>query len=140
MRLIPNRLLFFIILCCHVFMLQTARAEQILAPVTASYQLGIQLPAVDRPALVTPVRTLRSKLIRRKQALLQAVSDKQLDTHDFIITAIVPGGLLYAGYRKARYEQAKDELARVSTEIDEYSDDIMAMQPGPSPVVLVQPY
>ena len=117
---------------------QSACAEQTPVPVTASYQLGIQLPDVDRNALVEQVRILRSQLIRRKQALLQAVSDKRLDTQDYIITVIMPGGLLYAGYRKARYEQAKDELARVSAEIDEYSDDILAMQPGSPPVVLVQ--
>ena len=138
MRLLPNRLLFFTVLCCHAFMPQTACAEQIPVPVTGSYQLGIQLPDVDRNALVEQVRILRSQLIRRKQALLQAVSDKKLDTQDYIITVIMPGGLLYAGYRKARYEQAKNELARVSAEIDEYSHDILAMQPGSLPVALVQ--
>lgn len=138
MRLLPNRLLFFTVLCCQAFMPQTAGAEQIPVPVTGSYQLGIQLPDVDRNTLVEQVRILRSQLIRRKQALLQAVSDKKLDTQDYIITVIMPGGLLYAGYRKARYEQAKNELARVSAEIDEYSDDILAMQPGSPPVVLVQ--
>ena len=138
MRLILNKLLFFSALCCHVFMLQTARAEQILVPVTASYQLGIQLPEVDRYALAEQVRALRSQLIQRKQELLQAVSDKQLDTQDYIITVIMPGGLLYAGYRKARYEQAKNELARVSAEIDEYSHDIEAMETAPSSVILVQ--
>ena len=138
MPLIPNRLLFFTVLCCHAFMPQTACAEQIPVPVMASYQLGIQIPDVDRNALVEQVRILRSQLIRRKQALLQAVSDKKLDTKDYIITVIMPGGLLYAGYRKARYEQAKNELARVSAEIDEYSHDILAMQPGSLPVALVQ--
>ena len=138
MGLIPNRLLCFITLLCNAFILQTARAEQILVPATDTHKLVIQLPDVDRSALVEQVTTLRSQLIQRKQKLLQAVSSKKLDTNDFIITVIVPGGLLYAGYRKARYEQAKNELARVSAEIDEYSDDIIAMQPGSSAVVLVR--
>ena len=73
-----------------------------------------------------------------EQALVQSVADKKLDGKDAVITAIMPGGLLYAGYKKVRYEQAKNELARVSTDIEEYSDDLLAMQPSPAQVIVAQ--
>ena len=79
---------------------------------------------------------LRSQLIQRKQALIQNVADKQLDGKDAVITAIMPGGLLYAGYKKVRYEQAKNELDRVSTDIEEYSGDLVAMQSRAAPVAV----
>jgi hypothetical protein len=52
----------------------------------------------------------------------------------------MPGGLLYAGYKKARYEQAKHELDRVSADIEEFSGDLLAMQSRSTPVmVALQP-
>ena len=79
-----------------------------------------------------------SRLIQRKQTLVQTVEDKKLDSGDAVITVIMPGGLLYAGYKKARYEQAKEELARVIAEIEEFSDDLLAMQSGSAPVIVAQ--
>ncbi|MGD2055551.1 MAG: hypothetical protein PVJ15_02000, partial [Gammaproteobacteria bacterium] len=57
---------------------------------------------------------------------------------DALITVIMPGGLLYAGYKQARYEQAKNELARVSADIEEYSSDILAMQTGIAPIAIAR--
>jgi hypothetical protein len=59
-----------------------------------------------------------------------------MDGGDALITAIMPGGLLYASYKKARYENAKSELERVSEDIDEYSDDILALQSAPLPLAM----
>jgi hypothetical protein len=120
------------------FVLQTARAEQAPVPMSDPPQFALQLPDVDRAALIEQVRTLRSQLIQRKQALVQIVADKKLDSKDAIITVIMPGGLLYAGYKKVRYEQAKNELARVSTDIEEYTGDLMALQSRSAPVAVAR--
>lgn len=118
------------------FMLQTAHAEQALLP--AMDQLTIQLPDVDRTALIEKIRTLRSQLIQRKQELVQSVADKKMDGGDAFITVIMPGGLLYAGYKKARYEQAQNELAGISADIEEFSGDLLAMQSGSAPVIVAR--
>jgi hypothetical protein len=104
--------------------------------VTAPAKLAIQLPQVDRDALVEMVAGLRTQLILRKQELLKLVADSQLDGGDALISAIMPGGLLYAGFKKARYENARTELDRVSEDIDEYSDDILVLQSGPLPLAM----
>jgi tetrahydromethanopterin S-methyltransferase subunit F len=116
--------------------LGSVQAEQ--APVTAPDRFAVQLPDVDQEALVEELVKLRSQLIQRQQKLEQLVADKKLDGGDAIITAIVPGGLLYAGYKKARYLQAKHELARVSTAIEEYSSDLLVMEIRAAPVTVAQ--
>jgi len=128
-----NRLYMSIAFFCTAFMLQTVRAEQAPPDLFVT-----QLPVIDRAALIEQVRTLRSQLVQRKQALVQSVADKKLDRSDAIITAIMPGGLLYAGYKKASYEQAKNDLARVSADIEEFSSDLLAMQSKSAPVVVAR--
>ena len=132
----PMRLMLSIALFCTAFLLQTAQAEQ--STITTPDQLAIELPDVDREALVDQLRTLRSRLIQRKQTLVQEVADKKMDSGDAVITVIMPGGLIYAGYKKARYEQAKNELDRVTLEIEEFSKDLLAMQSTSIPVVVAQ--
>ena len=121
-----NGLFISIAIFCTAFMLQTAHAEQ--APVTDSNHLIIHLPDVDHGLLIEQIKTLRSQQIQRKQALVQIVANEKLDGGDAIITIIMPGGLLYAGYKQARYEQAKNELARISADIEESTSDLLAMQ------------
>jgi len=127
-------------LFCSAFTLQTVHAEQASVSLIAENQFIIQLPDVDREELVDQVMTLRSELIQRKQVLLKSVADKKLDGADALITIIMPGGLLYAGYKKVRYEKAKNELDRVSNDIEEFSSDLLAVQSMAAPVmVALQP-
>ena len=121
-----NRLFMSLTIFCSAFMLQTAHAEQ--TPVTDSNQLVIHFPDVDHELLIEQIKTLRSQQIQSKQALVQIVADKKPDGSDALITVIMPGGLLYAGYKKASYELAKNELARISADIEESTSDILAMQ------------
>ena len=97
-------------------------------------QLKLRAPCsnINAPLPDQPTHT-----VQRKQVLVQSVADKKLNSNDAIITVIMPGGLLYAGYKKVRYEQAKNELARVSADIEEFSGDILAMQPRSASVAIV---
>jgi pyruvate/oxaloacetate carboxyltransferase len=134
-RLSASVAIFFLL-----FMQQTAFAEHAPVPAVGTGLLGFQLPDVDRGALVEKVEMLRGQLIERKQALARSLEDKKLDSGDALITAIIPGGLLYAGYKQLRYEQAKEELARINAEINEFSDDILAMQAMSAPATVAQLY
>ena len=135
---ISNRLFMSITIFCGAFMLNTAHADQAPVPVNIPDRFIIQLPDVDRETLVEQVEKLRGQLIQRKQVLEQIVADNKLDSSDVIITVLMPGGLLYAGYRKVRYEQAKDELANISADIEEFSSDLLAMQPMSMQVAIAQ--
>ena len=131
-----NKLLVSIVLLCVAFVLPTARAEQPQVTASSPGLLGVQLPGVDREELVDLVRSVRSQLILRKQELVQIVEDSSLKGSNAVLAAIMPGGLLYAGFQKARHENAKDELVRVSAAIEEYSSDILAMQPEHASVAI----
>ena len=133
-----NSLFVSIALFCSAFMLETAHAEQALLPVNASDQFITQLPDVDREVLVERLEKLRAQLIQRKQTLVHIVADKKLDGSDAIITVLMPGGLLYAGYKQVRYEQAMNELAHVNADIREYSGDLLAMQSRSGSLIVAQ--
>ena len=133
-----HRLLISIAILCSAFMLKTAHAEQALVPVNAPDRFIVQLPTVDREALIAQVEMLRSQLIQRKQVLVDIVAEKKLDSGDALITILMPGGLLYAGYKKVRYEQAVNELSHVSSDIEEFSNDLLAMQSTSVPVSVAQ--
>jgi hypothetical protein len=133
-----NKLLNSLAVFCTAFILQTAHAEQTPALLAARDQFAIQLPDVDREALAEQVGILRSQLIQRKQALIQIIADNKLDSSDAFIMTIMPGGLLYAGYKKATCEQARNELASVSADIEEFSGDLLAMQSGLASAVVAR--
>ena len=84
-----------------------------------------RLQVVDADTLAEQVQHLRSELIARKQQLVDEVDEKKLDSGDALLTVLMPGGLLYAGYRKAAYERARTDLAEVSDDISEYSRDLV---------------
>ncbi len=132
----PGKLFASIAIMSSLSLLSPAFAEESPVPVATSAKFTIQLPQVDRDALMEMISTLRTQLILRKQELLQLVADNQLDGGDAFITAIMPGGLFYASYKKARYENAKSELDRINEDIDEYSEDILALQLAPVPLAM----
>jgi hypothetical protein len=133
-----HRLSISIVILCSAFMLKTAHAEQALVPANDQDRFIVQLPNVDREALIAQVEMLRSQLIQRKQVLLDIVAEKKLDSGDALIMILMPGGLLYAGYKKVRYEQAVNELSHVSADIEEFSGDLLAMQSTSVPVAVAQ--
>ena len=135
-RLSFSLLIFFLLL----FLQRTVFAENAALPAVGADLSAFQLPDVDRKALVEKVELLRNQLIESKEALMQDLEEKKLDGGDALITAIIPGGLLYAGYKELRYEQAKDQLARVNVEIDEFAADLLAMQAMSAPAAVAQLY
>jgi hypothetical protein len=88
----------------------------------------IDLPAVNYRRLIGLIRTYQNSLTHREDAMTKYLDEHQLDATDALITAILPGGLLYALIRKGNLEQVKAELADISEEIDELAHDLLAMQ------------
>jgi hypothetical protein len=123
---------------CFVCMTPAVHAEHAAVPAPAHDHFIIHLPPVDRTALIERLESLRSQLVQRRQALVQVIEDRKPGIGDAVITAIIPGGLLYAGYRATRYQQVKNKLARISADIEEYTSDILAMQSGSAPVFIAR--
>lgn len=108
--------------------------QPVLVGMTDSRGFVTQLPAVDGGALVEQLHVLRSAEIARKQDLAGELAEKQFDAGDTLVALVMPGGLLYAGYKKAAYARAKSTLDEISETIAAYSEDLAMLQAQPQPV------
>jgi hypothetical protein len=84
----------------------------------------VEIPAIDPQLLAEQLNDLRAELLLRRAELITEVADLELDGTDAIITVLLPGGLIYAGYRTHEYEVARRDLAEVTAEIDELARDL----------------
>lgn len=94
----------------------------------------VQLPAIDSGTLLEQLRVLRSALIAHKQVLAGKLDEKRFDSGDALLAVVMPGGLLYAGYKKAAHARALNNLEEISKNIATYSDDLAVLQEQLQPV------
>lgn len=147
----PRRFYTFIVIVFMASLLgaKTAVAEDVVSLQQDAHQARLvsmvgpqgfitQLQVVDADTLSEQVQVLRSQLILRKQQLVREVDEKQLDSGDALLTVLMPGGLLYAGYKKAAYESARNNLEEVSEDITEYSHDLSVLAGQTSVTVALQ--
>lgn len=109
-----------------------------LVSMTDASGFVIQLPAIDSSALVEQVNALRSAEIAHKQVLAGELAETEFDAGDTMLALVMPGGLLYAGYKKAAHARAKENLAEVSETIAAYSEDLVMLQAQLQPVAVAQ--
>lgn len=88
----------------------------------------VGLPATNYTQLTGQIRTHLASLSIREEEVKKYLDEHQLGTKDVLITVIMPGGLIYAAIRKSDLELAKVELAEITEAMDEFSDDLLAMQ------------
>ena len=98
----------------------------------------MQLAVMDSGELVEQLHELRSVQIMRKQALASELDAQQFDAGDTLLTLVMPGGLLYASYKKAAYARVKKNLDEVSEEIAAYAYDLIMMQARLRPVTIAR--
>ena len=140
---------FFVVLC--LFITQYTFAEGIVnnevlekamanaKPINKD-ELIYDIPKINTVSLADNVEKLRETYIQRQNELTQQVEDKELTVGDVFITIIIPGGLIYAGFKKNELEKTKDALLDVTTEISELSNDLIALhtQNAANKLILVQ--
>lgn len=85
------------------------------------------IPAAENQQLIESVKGLQHSLADKKEQLATVVQDKKFKPKDAWITAIMPGGLLYASYRMASYNQAKTELSNVEYRLEELTLDVVRL-------------
>ncbi|EGV49891.1 hypothetical protein [Candidatus Endoriftia persephone] len=87
------------------------------------------LPSVDRVELSQHILKLHNNLQHQQAELTRAEIEKRFDSTDAVITIILPGGLLYAAYRKADHLKTKARLEQVSSDLNRLSVDLVAFNP-----------
>ena len=96
----------------------------IMAGYTNEDGFVVEVPSIDPQLLAGQLRKLRDELLLRRAELVTEIEDLALDGTDAVLTILLPGGLLYAGYRKHEYELARHRLVEVDAEIDELARDL----------------
>ncbi len=96
----------------------------VMAGYTDADGFVVEVPSIDPQLLAEQLRELRAELLLRRAELVTEIEDLELGATDAVLSVLLPGGLLYAGYRKHEYELAKHHLVEVDVEIDELALDL----------------
>jgi len=99
-------------------------------------ELISNIPTSTTDALLNQSQKLLTILDTKQANMSQAVQDAAFDAKDTLLSIIMPGGLLYASYRKHSLTQAKEQLAQVTNERDELAKDLLMIQSISRPVAL----
>ncbi|MCW8929355.1 MAG: hypothetical protein OQL19_03840 [Gammaproteobacteria bacterium] len=125
-----SKLFLFYILIFNLFVTSYCNADETIihTRIINESELVFDLPKIDTILLAEKVENLRDNYIQYQNKLLKQVTEKALNIGDALITIIIPGGLLYAAFKKNELEQDKEKLLAVDAEINELSYDLIALQ------------
>lgn len=96
------------------------------------------LPAVNLTNLMGKTQKLKDTLEARRDTLDEKAGNGKLSGNDLLITAIMPGGLLYAAYRQGSMTQAKSDLEEVENTLEEVNGNLAALQTLASEALVAQ--
>ena len=82
------------------------------------------LPATSINGLLEEMGETRSTLRTQKAELSRMAEARRFNAKDGLITAIMPGGFLYAAVVQQRHHQTVEKLNHVTARIDELSKEI----------------
>ena len=126
------RLSFFIVLIQISFVLQANDADMPASPLPDSKGyiliqeneksgLITSLPAVSINRLLEEMGEARSNLQAHKAELFRIAEARKFNINDGLITAVMPGGLLYAAIVQQRHRQAINKLNNVTARLVIYN-------------------
>jgi TolA-binding protein len=76
------------------------------------------LPVINPHELQSEVNTLSLQLQQRQEDLSKFIQENRFSATDAVIVAALPGGLLYAAFKKQKSMHAEKELSGVRSQID----------------------
>lgn len=91
-------------------------------------RLNTSLPQVSDAELIANVQAYREKLENSRTDLTHMLEDNKMKAGDVVLTAILPGGLLYAAYRTSQQEKTRQQLADVEALIVELGTDLVVLE------------
>jgi hypothetical protein len=82
------------------------------------------LPATTPLELLRQVQTCRNKKLVRQIELDKSLKTSQFGIKDALITAIMPGGLVYATFRNMEHKQVESQLENLMNELSQLNRDL----------------
>ena len=99
-----------------------------LLPISHDHGLISNAPAPVTQELTAKVRWLRDSLLAQKSKIVKVIENSQFDTKNAFISIIMPGGLLYASYKKLTHDKAEKELVQVDNQLDDLAIDLQMLE------------
>lgn len=100
--------------------------------------LNTSLPQVSNSELIAKMQDYRQKLENNREDLVGILEDNKFKAGDAFLTAIMPGGLLYAAYRSSQQEKTRKQLADVETLIEELGVDLVALKAAEGKIMVAR--
>lgn len=100
--------------------------------------LTVMQPRINSEALVDEIALLRGELLYDEKRLTSLAEEKRFTSKDSVLAALLPGGLLYAAYKKNAHSLAVKDVARASAQLREITSDLLAFTSTAGPVMLAQ--
>lgn len=100
--------------------------------------LNTSLPQISSSELIAKMQDYRQKLENNRDDLVGLLEDNKFKAGDAFLTAIMPGGLLYAAYRSSQQTKARKQLADVEALIEELGVDLVALKAAEGKIMVAR--
>jgi hypothetical protein len=99
---------------------------------------SVMVPRIDIDELVDEMVALKGTLKHDEQVLARKVEEKRMSGNDKVIAFLMPGGMLYAAYKKSAHAAAVKERERVAERLKETTTDIVTLTAMNSHIMVAQ--
>jgi hypothetical protein len=87
--------------------------------------LSVMLPNINIDKLIDDLALLKTELVKDERELAKQVEQKRIKTSDNVLSILMPGGLLYAAYKRHSYSQIVEQQNRLIDQVTEISSDLI---------------
>ena len=115
-----------------------ASADIQWTPKTVKGGFTVNAPGIDNDALVDEIAALKIALMHDEQLLSHKVEQKRFKSKNTVLAALLPGGLIYAAYKKNAHAQAVRDYEQVSSQLKEITTDLAALTTIDGPILVAQ--
>lgn len=131
---------FILMLICTGFAIPATAAETDIQWLPKAVHGGftVKLPSIDNDMLLDEIISLKIALMQDNKLLSQQVEQKRFKNKDTVLAALLPGGLIYAAYKKNIYAQAVQNYELNASLVEELTTDIAALTVSDGPILVAQ--
>ena len=97
---------------------------------------SIMTPDINPDVLIDDLLVLKARLAQDKKVLARQVEQKKVTSSDNVLSLLMPGGLIYAAYKRDAYSRAVEKHEWLSRQYAEISNDLVTFR-SVQPTVLV---
>lgn len=116
----------------------TSAAEIQWVPKNDEKGFTVMMPDINIDALVDDIARLKIALRHDEKLLAEQVEQKRVTGNDKVISFLMPGGLIYAAYKKNAHSRAVQDHELVVSQLKEISTDLTALMAISGPVVVAK--